>query len=254
MNAFNSARWRLSVARWALLAGAYWLSALPAVATEVVEMAPRGAAASHFVRSDAPTLVEALPLPPAVDSLAAQADLLAVLQAQTWRTPAQVDWARRAEKGQVFDFAEVLGPWFKREKAPLTDALMRDLSSDATPGIEAAKRHYARPRPFLVDAQIAPCVKAPTSGSYPSGHAVNFFLDAGVLSEVFPEKRTELFSLAGKLAWGRVLGGVHFPSDLMAGKLLAAAILEQADLNPEFQAALAACKSELRGISGGPKG
>src|SRR5208337_2636587 len=100
-------------------------------------------------------------------------------------------------------------------------------------------------RPFAADPRVRPCVSRPHGGSYPSGHAVSFFTEAGVLAEVFPEKRAELLEFAQKLAWGRVIGGVHYPTDLAGGRAVAEAILERLRASAAFQAALARCRAEV---------
>jgi len=41
-----------------------------------------------------------------------------------------------------------------------------------------------------------------------------------------------------------VLGGVHYPSDVAAGRILGNAIADKMLANPEFQAALAKAKAE----------
>ncbi|MBP1628603.1 MAG: hypothetical protein H6Q00_3078 [Holophagaceae bacterium] len=54
--------------------------------------------------------------PPVPGSLAAAADLEAVLMAQAFRTPEQEAWARYIDTDGVFKHAPEIGPWFK---APL---------------------------------------------------------------------------------------------------------------------------------------
>jgi acid phosphatase (class A) len=74
---------------------------------------------------------------------------------------------------------------------------------------------------------------------------MEFFVEAGVLAEIFPERRAELFEYAHRLAWGRVIGGVHYPTDLAGGQVLAEAILERLKGSAAFQAALARSRAEV---------
>jgi acid phosphatase (class A) len=85
--------------------------------------------------------------------------------------------------------------------------------------------------------------------SYPSGHTTRFFLEAGMLSEMFPDKHDALFERAQKMAWGRVQGGVHYPTDLVGGRILAAAIVEELNANPAFDAALEKAKAEVEAFA-----
>src|SRR5437764_1179225 len=69
-------------------------------------------ARTHFVRLeslDFKTLLS--PVPPAGSVLAA-ADLEAVLQVQTWRTPEQVEWAKTIQEDNLFKHSKIIGTWF----------------------------------------------------------------------------------------------------------------------------------------------
>jgi acid phosphatase (class A) len=200
---------------------------------------------ARFVRSDAFDFAKILPTPPEPGTLAAVAELEVVLQVQAWRTPEQVAWAKRIDAGEIFDFADVLGDWFTKEKLPVTAALMEAVDWEVDAGVRDSKKAFARPRPFIVDARVQPCVKRLDEASYPSGHAADYFFRAGVLAEIFPGKRAELFEFAQKAAWSRVLGGVHFPTDLVGGRLLAAAVVEELKKNQTFQMELKKSRAEV---------
>jgi acid phosphatase (class A) len=220
----------------------------PALRAQQV-MAPAQAASSHFVQTGKIDFAKVLPPPPAPGSLAAEADLLAVLQAQALRTYADESWARRVAIGDLFDFSDVLGSWFSKENLPVTAALLEHVDGDLGPGVDASKNAFARPRPFVADARVHPCVERPEVGgrfqySYPSGHTMQFFVEAAVLARIFPDRREALFEFAGRMAWGRVIGGVHFPTDLVAGRLAAAVIVAELDKCKAFQAELAKARAE----------
>ncbi len=240
-----------------LLAFAAWFAAtlLPAVLPAQDNAMKTGAPAVpvHFVRPDAFDAVKILPPPPAAGSLAAGADLAAVRQAQVWRTPEQIEWARQVEKFDVFAVfgaGNLLGPQFQRENFPLLGELFRNLDDDLRPLLDSAKNLFARPRPFLVDPRLEPCVSRPTTGSYPSRHACDSYLSAAVLAEIFPGKRAELLERAERAAWGRVLGGVHFPSDLEGGRRLAEAGVAELRKSAAFRAALEWCRAEAAAVAG----
>lgn len=94
------------------------------VMTENV-MASKVAGETHFVAVAGFDFRAVLPDPPALGSLAAESDLMAVRQLQTWRTPEQVAWAKLVEKDQVFNYASVIGPWFTAEGLPRLAAFSR---------------------------------------------------------------------------------------------------------------------------------
>jgi acid phosphatase (class A) len=213
-------------------------------------MAPPGstkaAAQPFFVRLDAFDFRALLPAPPAAGSLAARTDLETVLQVQAWRTPEQVDWAKRVARDSVFFNREVLGAWFSEERLPLAAAFFRRLGDDIRALDGAAKLPFQRLRPSAVDPRVQPCVELPTSSSYPSGSGMQAFVWAELLAEIFPAQRDALLARASRAAWGRVIGGVHFPSDVVAGRTLATAYLAIARTVPEFARQLEAVTAELR--------
>lgn len=206
--------------------------------------------AARFVEVAAIDVAKILPPPPAEGSLAALADIEAVLQAQAWRTPEQVAWARRVERDSVFFNAEVLGDWFAAEAVPLAAAFFKDLGDDLRALDAAAKRPFLRPRPPRADTRVQPCVAVGTSTGYPSGSAIQAFVWAELLAEAFPEKREALTARAHRAAWGRLLGGVHYPSDLVAGRLLAGPFLAECRKNAAFRERWEAAVRELREAGG----
>ncbi len=201
----------------------------------------------HFLQAAAlPELICLQPAPPAADSLAAQADLEAVLQVQTWRTPEQVAFAKKIDEGSVFDFAEVLGPWFTADRLPLLKQLFKQIDADAGTTCGQAKRHFARLRPPYLDPRIQPCIETPSrsSFSYPSGHSTRLYVEALVLGLLFPDRQQELLTWAHKAAWGRIIAGVHFPSDDMGGRILAEALFVVFKGNPELLSAIEKGRAE----------
>jgi acid phosphatase (class A) len=233
-----------------LAVGVLWLAALLAGASPIgfaqgFDNDDEQASEFNFVATDTFDFAEIMPAPPAPGSLAHQADIEAVLQVQAWRTPKQVAWAKRIKAGDLFDYADVLGKWFTEENLPLTAALLERVDADLTDGIYASKRYFARPRPYIADTRVQPCVRRLGTESYPSGHTLSFYVEAGVLAEIFPDKRAALFEFAQKMAWGRVIAGVHYPTDLVAGRVFAEAIMEELKKSPAFQAALGTSRAEI---------
>lgn len=226
------------------------MGSAPAVAQDPAGLATTQLVASrkgHFLQSERlREVVRRLPAPPAPGSLAAQADLEAELQVQAWRTDAQVAFAKGIDEGSAFDFAEVLGPWFTAEHLPVTKKFLKQIDQDARAAYGLAKQQFRRLRPPYADARVQPCIAPPprTSFSYPSGHATLRYTEALVLGELFPDRRVELLAWAHKAAWGRILAGVHFPSDDVGGRLLAEALMEALRQDPEVLARIEQCRAE----------
>lgn len=183
--------------------------------------------------------------PPADNSPAARAELDQLLAIQAKRTPGDV--ARIKAEGQLspFMFSSVLGPSFKAEALPLTDAMLKRVSGDTTAVIGQAKAIWDRKRPWVLDDRIQPCIPKPTDASYPSSRTVRSHVWATVLGELVPAKKAQLLAAADKVATNRVEAGVHYPSDIEAGKKLAAAIAAKIMATSAFQADLARAKAEV---------
>jgi acid phosphatase (class A) len=102
----------------------------------------------------------------------------------------------------------------------------------------------------MVDSRVKPIVKLSTSGSYPSGHTTVGTLMGIVLAQMLPENRTNILARAWAYGQNRVIAGIHYPSDIEAGRLsgtaIAAVLATHSDFNNEFQAA----KAELRAVLG----
>jgi undecaprenyl-diphosphatase len=79
---------------------------------------------------------------------------------------------------------------------------------------------FERDRPFVDEPHPEPIVREPASYSFPSGHATVSFACAVVLAAAIPRLAAPLYVLAAAIAWSRVVTGVHFPLDVLAGALL----------------------------------
>lgn len=202
----------------------------------------------HFLRVQDFEVPRLLPAPPPPGSLAEMADLETLVQTQAWRSPEAEAWARIVEHDTVWKFDTVLGSWFAAERLPHTARFFWKLTVDVHAISEAAKVLYARPRPPKRDDRLNPCVPLPPNDSYPSGHSLQAFVRAGVLAEIFPEHREALLDRAHRAAWARILGGVHYPTDDVAGRLLAEAIVQRLKTQKRFRQAVADCRGEMDGI------
>ena len=211
----------------------------------------RGDAPGFLGARELEAAVAALPQPPAEGSIGAQADLEAVLQAQAWRSDADAAWARAVDRQTAFLLAPALDRPFAPGSLPRVEALLLVLKRDIHAASSLAKRRFQRTRPYRLDPRVKPCVELPSASSfsYPSGHSLQAFTWAQVLGEVFPERREALLERAHRMAWGRILGGVHFPSDDVGGRLFAERLLEALRRSPAFREAVAACRQEAEALA-----
>jgi undecaprenyl-diphosphatase len=82
------------------------------------------------------------------------------------------------------------------------------------------KRGTRRPRPFDCCADIRACLKVPDAFSFPSGHTLHAFAFATLLSGLHPAWAPALWALALLVGLARVVLGLHFPSDVLAGAFI----------------------------------
>jgi acid phosphatase (class A) len=142
--------------------------------------------------------------------------------------------------------------------------------------VNLVKDCWERPRPFVVSKDVhppgmmaqgmaidpakpeknvaphgagSPCravEKPAVSYSYPSGNS-NFGTTLAILlAAMVPEKRAEIFARGWEFGDNRLTAGVHFPSDIEAGRMSATAMVAVMMTNPAFKTDFAAAKAELR--------
>jgi acid phosphatase (class A) len=208
-----------------------------------------GAGKLHFPACDKVDAVKLLADPPTLNSEEGQAEVDLLLKLQTNRTDAQKARIVEEDDLTVFAFADVLGPWFTAENCPKTAALFTDVQGDAKVIADRGKKHWNRPRPYISNPAIVPCGKLENSAGYPSGHSTRGTIYAEILADIFPDQRAALMERGRQIGWDRVIAGVHYPSDVAAGRVLGNAIAEQLLASPDFQAQLADVKSELESAS-----
>ncbi len=88
------------------------------------------------------------------------------------------------------------------------------------------KHLFVRERPFITHPAIDPAAAPLDRYSFPSGHTLHAVSFAWQASAHFPELGLLLLPLAALIAGSRVVLGLHYPSDVLAGAALGAALAE----------------------------
>ena len=112
-------------------------------------------------------------------------------------------------------------------RAPITFGLLNIAHRWAEPLVMALKNQVAARRPDVASTRVVPVIETPAHGSLPSGHATIATLMSRLLTELmyarfgldYP-KVLQLDRLARRIAFNRVVAGVHFPIDSRAGYAL----------------------------------
>ena len=122
---------------------------------------------------------------------------------------------------------------------------------------DSAKDVYNRTRPYVIRIEGLPAIQplaekqylnrlAKSSPSYPSGHTTFAFTSAAMLAALLPDQAQIIMNRAERYGWHRIVVGVHFPTDVAAGKQ-AGLLVADAYLNdPTSKPGLEAARAELR--------
>jgi len=208
--------------------------------------APAGATEAHYIQPNRLDLTKVLSPPPAPTSALHRRDLAVVLAVQHSRTPAQVQKALADATAGTFGFRDVLGPNFTMERLPTVAALFENVRQDTNNAFVAGQGAWDRKRPFDASPAVKPVGDKPASSSYPSGTSTIAYLTAILLANMVPEKRAQLFARGRQFGARRVVLGVHFPSDVEAGRLAATAIAAAIMQDEIFMRDFAVARAEIR--------
>ena len=113
---------------------------------------------------------------------------------------------------------------FSEVRAARVFALLNMAMNDAGVGCWEAKFHYFNPRPSQMDPTIKTEIGLPNFPSYTSGHSTFSSAAASVLSYVFPSGAENFAAMRDEAGISRLYGGIHYRSDIEAGKLHGARI------------------------------
>lgn len=248
--------WRWSF-RWLALAfvPAVWLGVAPGGFAQPSERPSPSRLPGYLGRADVPDHRAFLPPPPADDSVLGVADLEVFRATRALEGSARWQLAASdAEAGgnkMLEHFGCALGTKLTIAEAPALARVIARASADLGPMIGGSKDHYQRPRPFLVEEGPV-CVPytepLAQSGSYPSGHAASGWLHALLFAEVVPEHTAPILARGRAYGESRVVCGVHYVSDVEAGRVVATALIAALHGNAEFLADVAAARSEAAAL------
>lgn len=85
------------------------------------------------------------------------------------------------------------------------------------------KRRIRRPRPADSEASLRAFIKPSDQFSFPSGHTAAAFLMATLILVHYPLWAALALPVAALIGLSRVVLGVHFPTDILAGAVLGGA-------------------------------
>jgi acid phosphatase (class A) len=210
---------------------------------------PAVSGTTSFVSPEQVDLTKLLAPPPSDKSASTKAEILELVQIQKASTPEEKSSAKSDDKYSIIQFAQtVLGPKFNADDLPLTESLLRRLGNDAIAVFVPPKEKWNKSRPFILDSEVKSCSADAAGGSYPSGHSTFGYLAAIVLADMIPEKKAEFFERADQNARNRMVCGVHYRSDVEAGRIAGTVIAAFAMQSPRFRKEFEEARKEVRKI------
>lgn len=147
-------------------------------------------------------------------------------------------------------YSEAFGTTISKESTPEIYKLITHMQEDAGDlATREAKNFYTRMRPFqfFKEQSLTPDDEKWLSGngSYPSGHTSKGWAVALVLAEINVERQNEILKRGFEIGQSRVICGVHYQSDVDAGRVVGSALVARLHANDAFNAQLAKAKKEF---------
>lgn len=228
-------------------------AAAPTTPEPVAEIRP-GILMGYLAAEDYPDSLALLPPPPPEDSSAQAADTEISIHALTLQGSPRFELASQDNNlhfpEAASTFACALDIPIGETTTPFLYQLLRRSLADAGLATYAAKNHYERTRPFLVNGAdiCAPDQeRAMLEGdpSYPSGHTAIGWAWALILTSLAPERADELLGRGMAYGESRVFCNVHWPTDVAAGRVVGAAAVAVLQGNEDFQRDFTQARREI---------
>ncbi|MFC5564046.1 acid phosphatase [Methylobacterium aerolatum] len=212
----------------------------------------------YLSEADAPDPLRILSPPPAHHSPLDNADHAAFNATRSLKGSARWNLAANdVSEGSLAvleNFACVLGTRLDQARVPATLNLLDRARLDLARATRIPKVHYRRLRPF-VGNEAPICVQRTQtltdSFSYPSGHATQGWAYALIMAALVPEKTTDILARGRTYGESRIVCGVHYPSDVMAGRTNGAAVFAALLGDSTFRNDMDKARAELRAALAG---
>ena len=207
----------------------------------------------YLERRQLPDSLALLPPPPAPGSAQQAADLDTYRSTRALRDTPR--WALAAKDADLHfpaaaaTFECALRMPISAQATPHLNMLLRRTLVDAALATYAAKDKYQRQRPFVAAGgpSCTPAEQAALAkdGSYPSGHTAIGWAWALVLTQAAPRHSDALLQRGVAFGESRVICGVHWQSDVEAGRTIGAATVARLQSDATFNAQLALARDEI---------
>lgn len=167
--------------------------------------------------------------PPRNSSNETRIELDILIQRQADATHEEIEFSRN------MDVIERMYEWYDRETFALTGhgygySWFGRMAEKCNGLVNFLKLEFRRPRPYmvapLVGKELSSLIGDIDTAAYPSGHSCDAWLLSGLLSGMHPEHSVKFKEMALRICDTRMILGVHYPSDIVAGEQTAKVCLD----------------------------
>lgn len=222
-------------------------------------MVTLGASAQYFTINEVPNPVLYLPPYPGYEETRFSVDIKQYFNGKTVRlnNPERAALVKSdvsyGVEPMATIFSPIMGYSIFPSSAPRLYTMLNQGITTAAYGASRAKNYYVRMRP-CVRFNEAPYSSETLSEmkrtySYPSSHAVAGWTTGLLTAAVNPHKQDTLLTRGYDYGQSRVLGGMHWQSDVSDARLVASACLARMLFSPVFKSHLVSARNEINRIN-----
>ena len=215
---------------------------------------------AYFTTDEMPDMMKFLPAPPDSTSAAFLNDVARYYWGKSMRN--DVERAAQATRDAVYgldciitEFEEAFGLKISKEQTPEIYKVLLEGTATCDSICTKPKAAYMRRRPFMVfnEPTLTPEEEEALrkNGSYPSGHTLLGWSSALLMSEINPDRATEILARGYRYGENRLVVGAHWQSDTDAARLAASAAYARLHTSDRFLEQMRKAREEFKAIKGG---
>lgn len=206
-----------------------------------------------------PDMMKFLPGPPDSTSVAFMNDVARYYWGKEMRKNAER--AAQATRDAVYgletiltEFEEAFGMKISKDETPEIYKVLLDGTATCDSICTIPKQKYKRRRPFMVFNEPTLYPEDEESlrknGSYPSGHTLLGWSSALLMSEINPDRATEILARGYRYGENRLVVGAHWQSDTDAARLAASAAYARLHTSDRFLEQMKKAREEYKRLKG----
>ena len=213
---------------------------------------------AYFTTGDMPDMMVFLPGPPDSTSVAFAYDMSRYF----WGKEMRNDPERAAEaiRDAVYgldtileEFEEAFGMKITKDDTPEIYKVLLEGTATCDSICTLPKKKYMRRRPFMRfnESTLTPDEEESLrqNGSYPSGHTLLGWSSALLMTEINPDRATEILKRGYRYGENRLVVGAHWQSDTDAARLAASAAYARLHTSERFLEQMRKAREEFKALN-----